>query len=284
MPVRKAARIALDAQITDAAAALAYYSVLCIFPTVALLVSLLGLIGNAATAQTLLDGVGAIGPPSAVQTLRGPIQNLVDSNGAAGVAALIAFAIALWAASAYVGGFIRAANRIHGVAESRSPVALRLLQLRLTLLGIGLIAGMLAALALSGPLLDDAARSLGLGDTAKTIFSVARWPLLGLAGATAIAVMARSGPNIDSLPWRDVLSGTAFSVLAWLAASGLFALYVATLGSYGSTYASLAGPIVLLVWLWLSNLALLAGVAIDAATARSRAETRPATQASSSGM
>jgi len=275
--LRQATRIALDAQITDGAAALAYYSVLCIFPMIALLVSLLGLIGSAGTARTLLDAVGTIGPPSAVHTLRGPIQNLVDSNGAAGVAALIAFAAALWAASGYVGGFVRAANRIHGVEESRPPVALRVRQLRLTLLGVGLIAGMLAAIALSGPLLDGAARSLGLGSTAKTTFSVARWPLLGLAGATAIAVMARSGPNVDSLRWQDVLPGTTFSVLAWLVASGLFALYVASLGSYGATYASLAGPIVLLVWLWLSNLALLAGVAIDATMMRDRAGTEPAT-------
>jgi membrane protein len=270
--VRDAVRIALDAQITDAAASLAYYSVLCIFPTMAVLVSLLGLVGSSGTAQTLLDAVATVGPQSAVQTLRGPIQNLVASNGTAGIAALVSFAVALWAASGYVGGFIRAANRIHGVEETRSLVAQRAVQLKLTLIGLGLIAAMLAALALSGPLLDGAARSLGLGNTAKSIFLVARWPLMALAAAAAIAIMVRSGPNVDSLRWREVMPGTALSAVAWLAASALFAVYVATLGSYGATYASLAGPIVLLVWLWLSNVALLIGVALDAALRRRRAD------------
>jgi membrane protein len=269
MPVRAAFRIFMNAQVTDLAAALAYYAVLCIFPTIALLVSLLGLIGSSGTAQTLLDGVGAIGPESAVKTLRGPIENLVNSNGAAGITALIAFLLALWAASGYVGGFIRGANRILGVEETRSTVALRAVQVRLTLIAIGMIAGILAALALSGPLLDGAASSLGVGETAKTVFAIARWPLIALTAAAAIAILSREGPNVDNppLPWRSVLPGTALSLLIWLAGSSLFALYVATLGSYGSTYAGLAGPVVLLVWLWLSNVALLVGVAMQAAIA-----------------
>lgn len=273
----------MRAGIADAAASLAYYSLLCIFPIAALLVSLLGLIGSAGTAQTLLDAVGAVGPQSAVRTLRGPVQDLVNSNGAAGLAAFFSFGAALWAASGYVGGFIRAANRIHGVEESRSSLALRVRQLRLTLVGVGLIAGMLAAIALSGPLLDGAARSLGLGDTAKSVFSVARWPLLALAAATAIAIMARYGPDAGWLGWRDVLPGTALSLLAWLVASALFALYVATLGSYGATYASLAGPVVLLVWLWLSNVALLIGVALNAALAQSPRAASPARPGAGAG-
>jgi membrane protein len=269
MPVRTAFRIVMNAQVTDLAASLAYYAVLCIFPTMTMLVALLGLIGSGGTAQTLLDGVGAIGPKSAVQTLSGPINNLVKSNGAAGVAALISFALALWAASGYVGGFIRGANRILGVEETRSTVGLRAVQLRLTLIAVLMIAAVLAALALSGPILDGAASSLGVGDTAKTLFEIARWPAIALAAGAVIAIMSRHGPNVDHppVPWRDVLPGTAIGLFLWLAASGLFGIYVATLGSYSATYAGLAGPVVLLIWLWLSNLALLVGVAMQAALA-----------------
>lgn len=252
------------AGITDLAGFLAYYSALAIFPTIAVLVALLGLFGSEDTAQTLINAVSQLGPGSAVDALKGPINGLVRSNGQAGVAALVAFGIALWASSGYVGGFIRAANTIHGVEETRSIVRVRALQLGLALLGVALMALMLAVIALSGPLLHSAASALGFGPTDETIFEVVRWPLLALAAAGAIAVLARLGPDLDPRPWRAVFAGTSLSFALWLLASGAFALYVVTLGSYEATYATLAGAIVFLIWLWISNLALLAGVALNA--------------------
>ena len=252
------------AGITDLAASLAYYSALSIFPTVAALVALLGLFGSESTARTLIQVVSQVGPGSAVDALRGPINGLVRSNGQAGVAAAIAFAAALWASSGYVGGFIRAANSIHEVEESRSMVKVRALQVGLAFLSVGLLALMLVAIGLSGPLLHSAAGTLGFGPTDETIFEVIRWPLLALAGAAAIATLSRHGPDLDPRPWRAVIAGTGLALGVWLLASGAFALYVATLGSYEATYATLAGAIVFLIWLWISNLALLAGVALNA--------------------
>jgi membrane protein len=252
------------AGITDLAGFLAYYSALSIFPTIAVLVALLGLLGSGGTAQTLIDAISSLGPGTAVDALRGPIHGLVSSNGQAGVAAVVAFVIALWAGSGYVGGFIRAANAMHGVDERRPLVKLRVIQLGLTMMCVAIMALMLVAIGLSGPLLDSVAGSIGLSSTAKTVFEIARWPLLAVAGATAIAMLARHGPDLDPRPWRAVVAGTAFSLVAWLLVSGAFALYVATLGSYQATYASLAGAIVFLIWLWISNIALLAGIALNA--------------------
>ena len=259
-----------DAGFTDLASFLAYYSALSIFPTIAVLVALLGLLGDQGTARTLIHAFESIAPASAVHALRGPIHGLVSSHGQAGVAAVIAFAAALWASSGYVGGFIRAANAIHGVAEERPTVRLRAVQLGLTLISVGLVALMLVALALSGPVLDSAAGWLGLGSTATTVFNVVRWPLLALAGATAIAILARYGPDLDPRPWSAVIGGTLLSLTIWILASGAFGLYVATLGSYEATYASLAGAIVFLVWLWISNIAVLLGVELNAELERGR--------------
>jgi membrane protein len=265
-----------DAGFTDLAAYLAYYSALSIFPTIAVLLALLGLLGDQGTARTLIHAFEQIAPASAVHALRGPIHGLVSSHGQAGVAAVIAFAAALWASSGYVGGFIRAANAIHGVPEKRPRVALRGVQLGLTLTSIALVAVMLVALALSGPVLDSVAKWLGLGSTATTVFNVVRWPLLALAGAAAIAILARYGPDLDPRPWSAVIGGTLLSLCLWVLASALFALYVATLGSYEATYASLAGAIVFLVWLWISNVALLVGVALNTELALRRAPGRAA--------
>lgn len=268
--IRSTVGRANGAGFTDLAAYLAYYSALSIFPTIAVLVALLGLFGDQGTARTLIHAFESIAPASAVRALRGPIHGLVSSHGQAGVAALIAFAAALWASSAYVGGFIRAANAIHGVAEERATARLRAVQLGLTLSSVGIVAVMLIALALSGPVLDSTARSLGLGSTAATVFNVVRWPLLAVAGATAIAILARYGPDLDPRPWSAVIGGTALSLGVWILVSAAFALYVATLGSYEATYASLAGAIVFLVWLWISNIALLVGVALNAELALRR--------------
>jgi membrane protein len=263
---------------TDLAAFLAYYSALSIFPTIVVLVALLGLAGNQGTAHTLIHAVSSIAPQSAMHALSGPIQGLVSSNGEASVAAAIGFAVALWAASGYVGGFVRAANAIHGVEETRPIVKRRALLLGLTLSCVALLALMLVAIGLSGPLLDSAARSLGLGSTAKRIFDVARWPLLALAGTAAIAILARYGPDLDPRPWSAVVAGTGLSLGLWILASLGFALYVATLGSYEATYASLAGAIVFLIWLWISNLALLAGISLNAELALRRPDARPSTE------
>jgi membrane protein len=263
------------AGVTDLAGYLAYYSALSIFPMIAALVALLGLVGNAGTARTLIDAVSSIAPQSAVQTLSGPIHGLVRSDGEAGVTAIVAFVAALWAASGYVGGFIRAANAIHGVAETRPMVKRRAVQLGLTLTSLAILALMLVAIGLSGPVLDSATSALGLSSVATTAFEVARWPLLAVAGAAAIALLARHGPDLDPRPWGAVVAGTALSLVIWIAASLAFALYVATLGSYQATYASLAGAIVFLVWLWISNIALLAGVALNAELALRRSAERP---------
>ena len=273
---RSVYELADGASITDLAGFLAYYSALSIFPTIAVLVALLGLLGDQGTARTLIHTASSVGPSSAVDALRGPIHGLVRSNGEAGVAALVAFAASLWASSSYVGAFMRAANALHGVRENRPMVRLRAVRLGLTLTSVAILAFMLLALGLSGPILGSVSKSLGLGSTGATVFNVVRWPLLALGAAAAIAILARYGPDLDPRPWSAVLAGTGLSVAVWILVSAAFALYVATLGSYQATYASLAGAIVFLVWLWVSNVALLAGVALNAELAARQSSGRQA--------
>ena len=251
--------------LTDWAAALTYYGVLAMFPAVIALVSIVGLVFDPRQiADALTSILNEIAPGTAAQTFSGVIQQLAGSTATAGLGLVLGLAGALWGASGYVGAFTRAANVIWETPEGRPFWKLKPLQLLLTLIGVLFTALIAGAVVLSGPIVDAVGRALGLGSTAVTVWSFAKWPVLAAIVAVMIAVLYYMAPNVRLRGFRWVSPGAAFALLVWAVASALFAFYVANFGSYNKTYGTLAGVVVFLVWFWLTNLALLIGVELDA--------------------
>jgi membrane protein len=257
--------------LTDSAAALTYYAVLSIFPALIALISIVGLVGDPATiTRTMTDIVSSIGPASAAETFRGPIEGLTRSSGAAGILLIAGIAAALWTASGYVGAFMRASNVIYEVEEGRSFIKLRPLQMLVTLLLVVLLALVLLALVLTGPVASAVGSAVGIGDTAVTVWNIAKWPVLFLVVVFMIALLYYASPNAKLRGLKSILPGAALAIVVWLVASAAFAFYVANFGSYNKTYGALGGVIVFLVWLWITNLAILLGAELNAERERSR--------------
>ena len=258
-----------DDNMTDWAAALTYYGVLSIFPALLVLVSVLGLLGQSAT-QPLVENVGKFAPGAAKDIVTTAIENLQKSRGSAGLALIVGLAAALWSASAYIGAFIRAANVVWDVEEGRPiwktlPLRLGLTLLMLVLLGITAI-----AVVLTGPLAEAVGDLIGLSDTFVTVWDIAKWPVLVVIVSLMFALLYWLAPNIRQPGFRWITPGGIAAVLLWIAASLAFAFYVATFASYNKTYGSVAAVIIFLVWLWISNTALLLGAEFDAEIQRGR--------------
>jgi membrane protein len=257
--------------LTDWAAALTYYSVLALFPGLIVLVSILGLAGqHPQTTNALLDIVRDVGPESAVDTFRGPIEGVIDSSGGAGALLGVGLLGAIWSASGYVGAFIRASNAIYEVKEGRPFWKLRPLQIVVTLAMVLLLALIAIAIVLTGPLARAVGDVIGLGDTAVGAWGIVKWPVIVAIVMGMFAVLYYVAPNVRQPKLRWVTPGGVLAVLAWLVVSLAFGFYVANFGSYDKTYGSLGGVVVFLVWLWVSNLALLFGAEFDAELERSR--------------
>ena len=257
--------------LTDWAASLTYYFVLAMFPALIALVSIVGLVGDPKTVTDALnDVVSSIGPASAVDTFKGPIEDVTKSSGKAGIFAIVGIAAALWTASGYVGAFMRASNVIYEVEEGRSFVKLRPLQMLVTLVLILMLALVLVALVLTGPVAEQVGSGLGIGDTAVTVWDIAKWPVLLVVVLLMVALLYYSSPNVKLRGFKWVTPGSVLAIVVWLVASAGFAFYVANFGSYSKKYGALGGVIVFLVWLWLTNVAILLGAELNAEHERSR--------------
>lgn len=268
--LRKTAREFQHDQCTDLAAALTYYAVLSLFPAVLVVVSLLGVFGQGGrTTDAVLDIVGDLAPPSAVETLQPTIAQLVESPSA-GLALILGLLAALWSASGYVGAFGRAMNRIYEVAEGRPVWKLRPLQLVLTMAGLVLVAAVAFMLAVSGPVASAVGNAIGAGDVALTLWTILRWPVILIFVVVAVAVLYHATPNVQQPKFRWISVGAALAIVVWILASVGFGIYVANFSSYNKTYGALAGVIIFLLWLWITNLALLFGAELDAELERGR--------------
>ncbi|KUI39335.1 YihY/virulence factor BrkB family protein [Mycobacterium sp. GA-2829] len=268
--LRKTAREFSHDQCTDLAAALTYYAVLSLFPAVLVMVSLLGVFGQGKrTTDALLDLISDVAPASTVDTLRPTVQQLVESPSA-GFALVIGILTALWSASGYVGAFGRAMNRIYEVDEGRPVWKLRPLQLVLTFAALIGAALVLFMVAVSGPVAEAVGNAIGLGDAAVTAWNIGRWPVILLLVIIAVAVLYYATPNVQQPKFRWISLGAALAILTWILASVIFGIYVANFSSYNKTYGALAGVIIFLLWLWITNLALLFGAELDAELERGR--------------
>jgi membrane protein len=257
--LRDAVKAFRDRDLTDNAATLTYYSVLSLFPFLIVLVALLGVVGSQDSIDGLLRIVEDLGSDSAVDTLRPPIENIVESSSGAGLALVLGLAGGLWSASGYIGAFMRAANEVYDVEEDRPFYKLRPVQILMTLVMTVIVAIVLIALVLTGPLAAAIGAELGIGDAGVTIFSIVKWPVLFAIVVLVIGLLYRFSPNARHAGLRWILPGSMLATLLWLAASAGLSLYVANFGAYSGTYGSLAGVIVFLIWLWLTNVAILFG-------------------------
>jgi membrane protein len=256
---------------SDWAAALTYYGLLSLFPALIALVSIVGLVGDpVSTTQTVTQIVTKLGPSSAADTFAGPIKSITSHRSAAGVLLVVGLATALWSASSYVGAFMRAANVIYETPEGRPFWKLRPLQILVTLVMLLLLAAVALALVLTGPVVDAVAGPLGVGSTAVSIWNVAKWPVLLGVVVTMFAVQFYAAPNVKLAGFRWVTPGALFAIVLWLIASAAFAFYVANFGSYDKTYGALGGVVCLLVWFWITNVALLLGMELNSERERSR--------------
>jgi membrane protein len=259
-----------DDNITDWSAALTYYSVLSLFPALLVLVALLGLVGGAKTTQAMLEIVSQLGPSSAVDTFRPTIEGVINSKGGAGALFGVGLLGAIWSASGYIGAFFRAANSIWEIEEGRGPVKLIPLRLGVTVLLLILVAVIVLALVVSGPVAEAVGNVVGLGSTAVTVWSIAKWPVLFLIVSGLVAFLYYVAPNARLPGGRWVTPGGMLAVLLAILASAGFGFYVGNFGSYNATYGALGGVIVFLLWLWIINNALLFGSELDAELERSR--------------
>jgi membrane protein len=251
--------------LTDWAAALTYYGILALFPALIVLVSLVGLFGNPrTTTETLTEIVTSIGSPSSARTFAGPIESITSNRGTAGFGLVLGLAAALWSAAGYVGAFIRASNVIYEVREGRPAWKLRPLQMAVTLAMVILLATIALALVLTGPIVKAVAEPIGLSDAAVTAWNVAKWPAMIAVFVLMLAILYYASPNARLRGFRWVTPGSVVALVAWALASAAFALYVSNFGSYDKTYGTLAGVVVLLIWLWITNMAILFGHQLNA--------------------
>jgi membrane protein len=256
--------------LTDWAAALTYYGILAIFPALLVLVSILGLVGESAT-QPLIDNLGSVAPGPAQEIFTSAIENLQGSQGAAGIFFIVGLAGALWSASGYVAAFMRASNSIYDMEEGRPVWKTLPTRVGLTLVLLVLLAISAIAVTLSGGLAKEVGGVLGLSDTAITVWNIAKWPVLLLIVSFMFALLYWAAPNVKHPKFRWISPGGVLAVIGWVIASLAFAFYVANFGSYNKTYGALAGPIVFLVWLWISNIMVLLGAEFNAELERGRA-------------
>jgi membrane protein len=253
----------------DRAAALTYYSVQAIFPGILVLVSLLGLFGQPAT-QSLVTNLTNAAPSTARTILRDAITRLQHGHSAAGVLAIVGIVLALWSTSSYVAAFMRAANAIYDVPEGRPAWKTLPLRLGVTLLLMVLLVGSAAIVVVTGSLARHVGQVLGIGSAAVTTWDIAKWPVLVILVCLMVAVLYWASPNAkQGLRW--IIPGAVIAIGVWLAASGLFAVYVANFGHYNKVYGSIAGMIIFLIWLWLTNTAILLGAEFNAELERGRA-------------
>jgi membrane protein len=251
--------------LTDWAAALTYYGVLALFPALIALVSIVGLVFDPQEiTRTLTDTVTAVSPGASADALSGPIESIASSPGKSGLMLIVGVLAALWSASGYVGAFMRASNVMFEVDEGRPIYKLRPLQMLVTLAMILLIAIAAIGVVVSGPVARALGESVGLGGTAITVFTIAKWPVIVAIVALMLAVLYYSSPNAKLRGFRFITPGSVVAVVVAILASAAFAFYVANFGSYDKTYGSLAGVVLFLVWMWIVNVAVLLGMQLNA--------------------
>jgi membrane protein len=256
--------------ITDRAAALTYYGVLALFPAMLVLVSVLGLLGKS-TTNTILNNLGQVAPGGVRSFLHSVITQVQGHGGTAGIAGIIGLLLALWSASGYVAAFMRAANAIYEIDEGRPIWKTAPVRLLTTLALVIMLLIAAAIVVLTGPVAKQVGSAFGIGSTAVLVWDIAKWPVLIVLVSMMVTLLYKATPNVKQPSFKWISAGGVLAVVIWLIASALFAVYVSFSGSYNKTYGSLATVIIFLVWLWITNIAILLGAEFNSETQRERA-------------
>jgi membrane protein len=269
--VKRAAKEAMADEVTDRAAALAYYAFLAIPATLLVVVGAFGLVASPDAIQTLLEKVGTVVPRETVTLLDDSLTRLSENESSGGIIVVVGLVLALWTSSGAMNALMRGLNVVYDVKETRGFA-----QQRLT--ALGLLAASIAAFALVfgllvlGPVLSRwIGEALGLEEMFGWIWWTVQWPILVGALLVVFGLILYLGPNVEEHKLSFLTPGAGVAVVIWLAASGLFSLYVSMFGSYNKAWGSLSAVIVMLTWLWLSSLAILFGGEVNAEARRSRA-------------
>lgn len=258
---------------TDFAAAMTYCAVTALIPSLVVVVALVNLVtdGSAAVKAILgiLRDVGA-GPIVGNSSLVSVLDSLLVQKDSAKVLFSLGLLVAVWSASGYVSAFTRASNRIYGVREGRTWWKLQLLEILLAAVAMVLMAVAATALVISGPLVNAVGTALHVGPTARLAYSIGRWPVLVAIGIILLSMLFWIAPNVRQPRFRWLTVGGAVALVVGTVVSFGFGLYVANFGSYSRTYGSLGAIVAFLVWLYLSNSAILLGVQVNAQVQRAR--------------
>ncbi|MGI8458028.1 MAG: YihY/virulence factor BrkB family protein [Propionibacteriaceae bacterium] len=254
---------------TDLAAGLTYYGIIGVFPGLIVLVSVLGLVGKGQASVTTLTGILERAAPQAIIEFATPIlDSLVGSRNGWGL--VLGIAGALYTVSRYVRAFGRALNRVYGVREGRPIWALEARMLLVTVVVGVLTILTVAMLVVSGPVADLVGQVAGVGPTVVFVWDIVKWPVVVIIAVIIVAVLYYVTPNVRQPHWRWVSVGALLALIIWGIASAAFGAYVANFSRYDAIYGSLAGVIVFLVWLWVTNLAVLVGAIVDCELERVR--------------
>lgn len=255
---------------TDLAATLTYFAVLSIFPALLALVSLLGVFGQGeATTKAILDFLNQYAPAELITLLEDPISQLTTQSGA-GLALIIGIAGALWTASGYTGAFSRAMNRVYEVEEGRPFWKLKPIMLLITLILVLVVAAIMLMVLISGDIARTLGDLIGLGETAVTIWSWAKWPVALILTIFMIALLYYATPNVKQPKFRWMSPGALVALVVMILAGLGFAFYVINFSKYNATYGIIGSVIVLLLGLWIMNNVMLFGAEIDAEMERGR--------------
>jgi membrane protein len=243
------------------AAGVAFYAMTAIFPAIAAFVSIYGLFSDPSSVEGQIAGFSSLLPVESLKLLTDALQSFANkSNSTLSAALLLSLGVALWSAKAGISALMSGLNIANETVEKRNFLIQQATGLSLTL-GAIVFAGLaLAAIALLPMIIEV----LPLAPAAKSAFGLGRWPLLAGLICFALAILYRFGPYRERAKWRWITLGSAIATILWLLGSWLFSFYVSRFGSYDKTYGSLAAPVVLLLWFWLSALVVLLGAEIDA--------------------
>jgi membrane protein len=257
-------------RLTDLAAALTYYGLLSLAPALVVLVAGLGLAGPGVTERVIAQ-TQTLAPGSSAQFVAQLVHQAQANRTGAGLGAVLGILVALWSASGYVAAFMRASNVVYDVPEGRPIWKTVPIRIGVTVLAVVVLVVSAVIVVVSGPVAHQVGDLVGAGDTAVLLWNILKWPVLLVILSVLLAVLFWASPNARQGGVRWVSPGGLIAVVIWVVASALFALYVAFFASYNKTYGSLAGVVIFLVWLWLTNIALLLGAEINAELDRGRA-------------
>jgi membrane protein len=257
--------------VTNLAAALTYRSVLSVFPGLIALVALLGVVGQyPETFNAVLRIVGGFAPASTVESVSGPVHQIITHKGGASALLGVGLAGTVWGASGYVGTFSWAANVIWEARRGRSWYRQWPFNVAVTLVALVLFTSVLIALVLTGPIASSVGKQLGIGSTALEAWGIAKWPAVVVVVSLMITGLYYIAPNVRPPNWRWLTPGAMLAVIVWALSSTAFGLYIANFGSYNKTYGTLGAIVTFLIWVWLTNVAALLGIELDSEIERER--------------